>query len=130
MKARTLLIQHLGTNMQIIIKSPKERKRNLEDELQRMIPEIIKLDVEKVILFGSLVTGKVHSTSDIDLIIIKRTNQRFIDRLDEFYKCVRPDIATDMLVYTPEEFEEMKVNSQFVRTALENGKVIYERYHS
>jgi hypothetical protein len=33
-----------------------------------------------------------------------------------------------MLVYTPEEFEEMRVNSQFVRTAIENGKVIYERY--
>ncbi|HGE72121.1 TPA: nucleotidyltransferase domain-containing protein [Candidatus Poribacteria bacterium] len=105
----------------------QERKENLEAELQRIIPEIIKLDVEKVILFGSLVTGKIHSKSDIDLIIIKRTDKRFMDRLDEFYNYVSPNVATDMLVYTPEEFEEMKLNSQFTRTALKNSKVMYER---
>lgn len=105
----------------------QERKQNLEDELQRMISEIIKLDVEKIILFGSLVTGKIHSTSDIDLIIIKKTNKRFIDRLDEFYNYISPDVSTDILVYTPEEFEEMKLRSQFIKTALKNAKVIYEK---
>lgn len=105
----------------------QERRQNLEDELQRMVSEIIKLDVEKIILFGSLVTGDVHSTSDIDLIIIKKTSKRFMDRLDEFYNCIIPDVSTDILVYTPEEFEEMKLNSQFIRTALKNSKVIYEK---
>ncbi|MEK7398038.1 MAG: nucleotidyltransferase domain-containing protein [Candidatus Poribacteria bacterium] len=56
--------------MPIKIALRQERKIRLEDELQRIIPEIIRLDVEKIILFGSLVTGKVHSTSDIDLIIL------------------------------------------------------------
>ncbi len=83
--------------------------------------------MEKIILIGSLAAGKVHSTSDIDLIIIKETDKRFIERLDEFYTQVKPGIATDFFVYTPKEFMEIKRNSQFIRYALKTGKVIYEK---
>ena len=113
--------------MSIIIGLAKERRKKLENELEKIIPEITELDVEKIILFGSLNTGRVHATSDIDLIIIKQTDKRFMDRLDRFYTNVDSEVAVDMLVYTPDEFEDMKLNSQFVRTAMENSRVIYER---
>jgi len=113
--------------MSIIIGLAKERRKKLEDELEKIVPEIIKLDVEKIILFGSMNTDNVHAMSDIDLIIIKRTDKRFMDRLDEFYTNVDSEVAVDMLVYTPDEFDDMRVNSQFIRTAMESGKVIYER---
>jgi predicted nucleotidyltransferase len=96
------------------------RKRKLIDELNRLIPEIIKLDVEKIILFGSLVTGDIHKTSDIDLIIVKRTDKKFLDRLDEFYSKLNPKVTIDIFIYTPEEFEEMKENNLFIKRALLN----------
>ena len=80
------------------------RKRKLINELNRLIPKIIKLDVEKIILFGSLVTKEIHKTSDIDLIIVKRIDKKFLDRLDEFYSKLNPKVAIDIFVYTLEEF--------------------------
>ena len=62
------------------------------------------------------------SWSDIDLIVVK-TDKKFLDRLDEIYKDA--DVAMDVLVYTPEEFENMK-NRSFIRKAIEEGKVLYE----
>jgi len=108
----------------------KKRKKQLKQELDRIISEIISLNVDKIILFGSLCTGKVHASSDIDLIIVKKTEVRFIDRSDEFYTAINPRFAMDILVYTPEEFEEMKGNSQFIRFALKSGRIIYERSYN
>ncbi|MGQ9610229.1 MAG: nucleotidyltransferase domain-containing protein [bacterium] len=113
--------------MPIKIGLAKERKKKLEEELGRIIPKIIELNVEKVLLIGSLATGEIHPTSDIDLIIIKETDKRFIERLEEFYTQVKPKIATDFFVYTPEEFDEIKKNNQFIKYALKTGKVIYEK---
>jgi predicted nucleotidyltransferase len=53
----------------------QKRKQKLEAELQRIILEIIKLGVEKIILFGSLSSGDVHKSSDIDLIIVKKNRK-------------------------------------------------------
>ncbi len=108
----------------------EKRKKQLEQELDRIIPEIISLGVEKIILFGSLSSGDVHAYSDIDLIIVKKTEVRFIDRPDEFYAAINPQFATDILVYTPEEFDEMKENSQFIRFALKSGRLIYEKSYN
>ena len=105
----------------------EKRRERLKQELDRIIPDIISLGVEKIILFGSLSNDTVHASSDIDLIIVKNTEKRFIDRLDEFYSIINPRVAIDILVYTPEEFEGMKESNQFIRFALKNGKVLYER---
>ena len=55
--------------------SAQERREKLNNELNRMLPMIIEIGVEKVILIGSMATGKTHSLSDINLIIIKKTNK-------------------------------------------------------
>ena len=49
--------------------------------------------------FGSLARGDARDHSDIDLIVVKETQMRFLDRLDEFYNDARE--AMDILVYTP-----------------------------
>jgi len=104
----------------------EERRKQLEEELQRVLPLIIRSGVKKVILVGSLAKGEVHRTSDIDLIIVKETKKRFMDRLDEFYSLLIPRVAMDIFVYTPEEFERMKEESHFLKVALKQGKVLYE----
>ena len=40
---------------------------------------------------------------------------------------LKPGIAMDIFVYTPEEFDEMKDTNPFLRRAVLKGKVIYER---
>ena len=104
-----------------------KRRERLENELNRIIPEIIKLGVEKIILFGSLTSEKIHKSSDIDIMIVRKTDKKFLDRIDEFYRYLNPEVAIDILVYTPEEFEEMKENNPFIKSAIRNGRVVYER---
>ncbi len=99
-----------------------KRKASLEEELQRILPLLIELGVKKIILFGSLSIGKVHRSSDIDLLIIKESSQKFLDRWDEFYKKLRPRYGIDLFIYTPQEFEEMKERSPFLRGALKKRK--------
>jgi len=96
----------------------------LKTELERIVNRL-KMDpsVRKVLLFGSLARGDAHDHSDIDLIVVKDTTMRFLDRLDEFYDDARE--AMDVLVYTPQEFEEMK-ERPFIKMALREGKMLYE----
>lgn len=102
----------------------------MEQELKRMLAKIIKeYDPIKVILFGSLATGNVHEWSDIDLVIIKATNRRFLDRIEDVLLLIRPKVACDVIVYTPEEFKEMESsNNYFIDDEIkQGGKMIYER---
>ncbi len=96
----------------------------LNAELERILSRLKKdPSVRKVLLFGSLARGDARDYSDIDLIVVKDTQMRFFDRLDEFYDDARE--AMDILVYTPQEFEEMK-ERPFVKRALREGKMLYE----
>ncbi|MCX7795745.1 MAG: nucleotidyltransferase domain-containing protein [bacterium] len=105
----------------------KRRKKILEAELRRILNILQTLDIEKIILFGSLLRNDIMSTSDIDLIIIKETKKRFLDRLDEIYTTIKPRVAMDILVYTPKEFEKLQKESSFIRQILKEGKVLYEK---
>jgi len=57
--------------------------------------------------------------------VVMRTKDRFLDRLKKAYLAVQPSVAMDILVYTPEEFEEMKESSPFVSQALKEGRELY-----
>jgi len=104
----------------------EKRKGLLEKELERILPLLINLGAKKVILFGSLSLGKVHRSSDIDLLIVKESNQRFLDRLDELYRTIKPNYGIDFFVYTPEEFEEMSLTNPFLKRAVKEGRLLYE----
>jgi predicted nucleotidyltransferase len=96
----------------------------LNAELERILNRLKKdPSVRKVLLFGSLARGDARDHSDIDLIVVKDTQMRFLDRLDEFYDDARE--AMDILVYTLQEFEEMK-ERPFVKRALREGKMLHE----
>ncbi len=96
----------------------------LKAELERIASKL-KNDpsVRLVLLFGSLARGDFREQSDIDLIVVKETEKRFLDRLDEFYDDARE--AMDIIVYTPQEFEVMK-RRPFVKNALKEGRVLHE----
>lgn len=62
---------------------------------------------EKIILFGSYAYGEPHADSDIDLLIIKATRQRFFERLDTVRRVTtgtHPHIPFEPVVLTPEGY--------------------------
>lgn len=106
------------------------RKQVLTNELKRIVSILIKkYKPEKIILFGSLANGRVGEWSDIDLVIIKNTHKRFMERLAEVIKLTMPEAGVDFLVYTPTEVEQaVREDRLFLKKEiLERGRVIYNR---
>jgi len=78
-----------------------QRKEALEKELQRIIATLVgKYQPEKIILFGSLTSGQMQEWSDIDLLIVKETIERPLDRTTGIIKMLNyPRVAIDIFVY-------------------------------
>lgn len=107
-----------------------ERKKDLKRELKRIVDVLVRnYSPEKIILFGSLAQGDVHEWSDIDLVIIKETEERFIKRLHNVRLMTRPTEAVDFIVYTPREISGMQKEGRrfLIKEILERGQVLYER---
>jgi predicted nucleotidyltransferase len=99
----------------------------LRRELSEMLPRLIDETTERVILFGSTARGRVGTTSDLDLLVVSRDARPPTVRVDDLYRRARPRIAVDILVYTPEELDAAAAASSFVRAALREGEVLYDR---
>lgn len=106
-----------------------DRKILLEGELNRYLKLLLQYEhPERVLVFGSLATGEVHPWSDIDLVIIKNTRLPFLHRLRRIRQLLKPIVATDILVYTPDEFRQLQVERPFFQQEiLQKSIVIYER---
>jgi len=101
----------------------KALNNKLLQEIVRRIVEVAK--PEKIILFGSQARADADEYSDLDLIVIQKTEKGFVDRLGSVPLL---PVHADVFVYTPAEFEQMKEHENpFIMSALENAKVIYER---
>jgi len=100
----------------------KEKLRLILERLRAYAPE-------KVILFGSQARGEADEYSDVDLVIIKDTDKRFIDRLLEVSRILGPDLdKVDLLVYTPMEWLRMiESGNPLALEAVEKGRIIYEK---
>jgi predicted nucleotidyltransferase len=98
------------------------------ERVAHVIASLEEYDPQQVILFGSWARGDEDEYSDLDLVIIKETQERFLDRLKRVYELVKPAFAMDVLVYTPQEFADMRErDNPFIEMVLKEGVVIYER---
>lgn len=87
-----------------------------------------KYSPEKIILFGSFVSGKVNRDSDVDMLIIKKTRENFYDRLYHIRKIVEPDIPFDPIVFTPQEIaSRQQAGDAMISEIFKTGKVLYEK---
>jgi len=105
------------------------RKELLEQELDRYV-QVLKAaeNPDKVIVFGSLATGHVHEWSDIDLVVVKETKLPYLERLCQTQGLLQPRVGTDILYYTPEEFETLCLQRRFFQEEIiDKGIVVYER---
>lgn len=100
----------------------------LEAELERYVSLLRQhYDPDCILLFGSLGSGQTGDWSDIDLVIVKETTRRFLDRIKEVIQLLQPCVGVDILVYTPAEFKQLCQDRAFVCDEIaKKGKVIYE----
>lgn len=83
---------------------------------------------EKIILFGSFAWGTPGPDSDVDLLVIKETdNPRAVAREIDDALFPRP-CPIDVIVYRPDQVEERRQrDDMFITDILTNGKVLYAR---
>lgn len=98
-----------------------------EETIKEVTDKIIQeCQPEKVILFGSYAWGKPNENSDIDLFIVKETeNTRETGR--KISRLIFPRLfPLDIIVYTPHQIEKRKnLGDLFIKDILENGKILY-----
>ncbi len=82
---------------------------------------------EKIILFGSTVSGETDEAKDVDILIIKETDLPKHRRAREIRRRLRDLLVPiDILIYTPGEVQSWKdASSAFITDILRNGKVLY-----
>lgn len=82
---------------------------------------------EKIILFGSYANGNPTEDSDLDLLIIQKTDLPKKERRLPIRKVLREfRIPMDIIIYTPEEVDYWKNASMaFVTRAINEGKILY-----
>lgn len=84
----------------------------------------------KIVLFGSYAGGQPDPDSDIDLLIIKDTSERPIDRRVAVARIVSDPkrlIPVEPIVLTPQEIRHrLEAGDQFLKEILNHGEPLYE----
>lgn len=107
----------------------RDRQAALRRELDRYVA-ILREDADTlaIVLFGSMAAKETQLGSDIDLLVLKRTRLPFLERLRQLRRRLVPRLASDFLVYTPQELAHLWRNRPFVRQEIfGRGRILYER---
>jgi predicted nucleotidyltransferase len=86
-----------------------------------------KFDVEKIILFGSNAYGKPAVGSDVDLLLIMRTEKRRYELRYQIYSLITDIKApVDIVIRKPEDVKSTLNNRDwFLQDIVSKGRVIY-----
>lgn len=105
---------------------PLDKRSVIRAVTQKLVDEY---GPRKVILFGSHAYGTPGRDSDLDLLIIKETSERFLDRwvtVQRILTGTHFGYPVETLVLTPEEIERrLATGDQFIAEILEKGEVLY-----
>ena len=87
-----------------------------------------KFNPEKIILFGSYVWGKPDENSDVDLFIVKHTDDTK-ETAREIDSSLWPrNVPLDIVVYSPERIEQsIKKGNFFIKNIIARGKILYAK---
>jgi len=98
-------------------------------EITKIVKQIKeKYKPEKIILFGSFAYGEPKPSSDIDLLIIKKSKKKRVERIKEVLMKVKSELPLEPLVYTPKEIKErLDLGDFFFQDIFKKGKLLYEK---
>ena len=100
------------------------------ESLKQIVDTIVnQYRPEKIILFGSYAYGNPDSESDLDLLIIKDTSDKFIDRWTKIRRILSDPnrmIPIETLVLTAAEVSDrLARGDQFIEEVMKNGEALY-----
>lgn len=98
--------------------------------IQKIVNKLVAdYQPQRVILFGSYAYGNPRPDSDIDLLIVKDTSDRFSQRWNRVRHILSDptrQIAIETLILTPDELaQRTTIGDQFVMDIIERGKVLH-----
>jgi predicted nucleotidyltransferase len=103
----------------------REYQKLLKESLERVVKELSSR-VEKISVFGSYPKKAPDLFTDLDILIIMKTDKPFLERMREIYSLLALPVDADILCYTPEEFERISKRG-FFRRLLREEVVLYEK---
>jgi predicted nucleotidyltransferase len=101
---------------------------DLKKEIDSITRQLVdKYQAQKVVLYGSAARGQFGPDSDLDFLIVKQdVPQNRRERMRQVRRLVDKHVATDFLVYTPEELERrVKLGDPFIKSVLNEGKTLH-----
>jgi len=106
--------------------------KEIQDILQQIVQSLIEAyRPQQIVLFGSLAYGEPNADSDIDLLIIKETDEPPLARRVHVRQLVAdPErrVPFSPLVLTPEELaHRLSLEDPFYLEIMRRGKVLYAR---
>ncbi|MEJ5167039.1 MAG: nucleotidyltransferase domain-containing protein [Thermoanaerobaculia bacterium] len=109
----------------------KDELKLLTEDQIKLIAEKIreKFKVEKIILFGSYASGKPDKNSDIDLLVIIETDEKYPKLAAKIRLYLEENLGfsfpMDIFVRTPEEIENrIKMGDFFFKKILREGIIL------
>jgi len=86
-------------------------------------------EVLRVILFGSMARDEAVPGSDVDLLVVLADSDRpFLERFSQYRPSGIP-VGVDVFPYAEKELEKMlEEENPFIRQALAEGILLYERH--
>ncbi len=103
-----------------------------EEILAEIVDRIVTaFTPEKIILFGSYAYGVPSIDSDVDLLVIQKTNLQRVERSVAISELILPrPFPVDILVKTPNEIQDaLNKNDPFIKEIINRGRVLYEQPH-
>lgn len=104
-------------------------QENLQDIVRHLVDAYHPL---QIVLYGSFAWGTPHADSDIDLLIVKDTEESPLQRRVHVRRLVaqaRRQAPFSPLVLTPAELEQrLALNDPFYKEILEHGILLYARH--
>jgi len=98
-------------------KNISAQKKLLQSDLKKAVEILTKhYQVKRIILFGSMISGKVNSSSDVDIIVEGLG--------DHLFKAVGHCFRKCKTVIDIKPFED--IDSDFRTRVLKKGRVVYE----
>ncbi len=111
-----------------------------EHRISEIIARLKPIDPLKVILFGSQARGTATTESDLDLLVVLKSDAmpRTYREREALYlqvagllRDIRSKVAMDLIVHTrPMHARFVEMDSLFAREVLQNGVVLYESKHT